>query len=266
MQIDDAIDAVVAVLQLDKALDGAEIIAEMQVAGRLHAGKHPFLKRHARSPWETSAACHDAACGVPMPRPRLAPQGPAAIVRLPREFIHDSDALRRARHRQCDRRCPCPRRRGFPAPAGHAQGRNGADRGRPRRGDLLGDGPGGRGVRRLGRQHHCRRGEPRSARSLHRQGQGRPAWPGLCPRHPRRRRDFRDDTGRRRRADRTLLCAGDARRRAHHEHLPRRRPGSASRRHRRRHDRGERHHLSRRLFVGPKERQGRVPQGGEDRP
>ena len=47
VQVDDAIDAVVAVLQLDEALDGAEIIAEMQVAGRLHAGKHPFLKRHA---------------------------------------------------------------------------------------------------------------------------------------------------------------------------------------------------------------------------
>ena len=55
VQIDDAIEAVVAVLQLDEALDGAEIIAEMQIAGRLHAGKHPFLKRHAPSPWQTSA-------------------------------------------------------------------------------------------------------------------------------------------------------------------------------------------------------------------
>ena len=36
VQIDDAIDAVVAVLQLDEALDGAQIIAEVQVAGRLH--------------------------------------------------------------------------------------------------------------------------------------------------------------------------------------------------------------------------------------
>ena len=48
VQIDDAIDAVVAVLQLDEALDGAEIIAEVQVAGRLHAGKNPFLKCHAK--------------------------------------------------------------------------------------------------------------------------------------------------------------------------------------------------------------------------
>ena len=37
VQIDDAIDAVVAVLQLDEALDGAEIVAEVQIAGGLHA-------------------------------------------------------------------------------------------------------------------------------------------------------------------------------------------------------------------------------------
>ncbi len=48
VQVDDAVDAVVAVLQLDEALDRAEIVAEVQVAGRLHAGKHQFLERHAR--------------------------------------------------------------------------------------------------------------------------------------------------------------------------------------------------------------------------
>src|SRR4029077_17236771 len=47
VQVDDTVEAVVAVLQLDEALDGAEIVAEMQVAGRLHAGKDPFLKGHA---------------------------------------------------------------------------------------------------------------------------------------------------------------------------------------------------------------------------
>jgi hypothetical protein len=46
VHVDDAIDAVVAVLQLDKLLDRAEIIAEMQVAGRLHAGEHALLERH----------------------------------------------------------------------------------------------------------------------------------------------------------------------------------------------------------------------------
>ena len=48
VQIDDAIDAVVAILQLDEAFDGAEIIAEVQVAGRLHAGKYQFFEGHIR--------------------------------------------------------------------------------------------------------------------------------------------------------------------------------------------------------------------------
>ncbi len=50
VQIDDAIDAVVTVLQFDEALDGAEIVAEMQVAGRLNAGKNQLLERHPISP------------------------------------------------------------------------------------------------------------------------------------------------------------------------------------------------------------------------
>src|SRR5690606_14681406 len=37
--VDDAIDAVGAVLQGDEFADGAEIVAEMQVPGRLDAGK-----------------------------------------------------------------------------------------------------------------------------------------------------------------------------------------------------------------------------------
>src|SRR5262249_13322603 len=49
VQVDHAIDAVVPVLQRDELRDGAEIIAEVQVAGRLHAGKHPLLERHART-------------------------------------------------------------------------------------------------------------------------------------------------------------------------------------------------------------------------
>ena len=46
VQVDDAIDAVVGLLQLDELHDRAEIVAEMQVAGRLHAGKHALLERH----------------------------------------------------------------------------------------------------------------------------------------------------------------------------------------------------------------------------
>jgi hypothetical protein len=37
VQIDDAVDAVEALLQRDELHDGAEIVAEMQVAGRLDA-------------------------------------------------------------------------------------------------------------------------------------------------------------------------------------------------------------------------------------
>ncbi len=39
VQIDDAIEAFVALLQLDEFDDGAEIVAKMQIAGGLHAGK-----------------------------------------------------------------------------------------------------------------------------------------------------------------------------------------------------------------------------------
>ena len=42
--VDDAIDAVVAGLQLRKAADGAEIVAEMQIAGRLDARKDERLE------------------------------------------------------------------------------------------------------------------------------------------------------------------------------------------------------------------------------
>ena len=48
VQVDDAVDAVVAILQLDEALDGAEVVAKVQIAGRLHAGKHQFLEGHIR--------------------------------------------------------------------------------------------------------------------------------------------------------------------------------------------------------------------------
>ncbi len=39
MHVHDAVKAVVRVLHIDKALDGAEIITEMKIAGGLHAGK-----------------------------------------------------------------------------------------------------------------------------------------------------------------------------------------------------------------------------------
>src|SRR5262249_22726674 len=50
VQVDDAINAVVALLQLDEPLDCAEIVAEVQVTGRLHAGKNQMLERHGLIP------------------------------------------------------------------------------------------------------------------------------------------------------------------------------------------------------------------------
>ncbi len=44
VEIDDAVDAVVVVLKGDEFPDRAQIIAEMQVAGRLNAGKYERLE------------------------------------------------------------------------------------------------------------------------------------------------------------------------------------------------------------------------------
>ena len=49
MEIDDAIEALrVALLHLDETLDGAEIVAEVQIAGRLDAGEDEFVERGHR--------------------------------------------------------------------------------------------------------------------------------------------------------------------------------------------------------------------------
>ena len=50
VHIDDAIDALMALLQLDEFDDGAEIIPEMEIAGRLNAGKHQFFESHFEIP------------------------------------------------------------------------------------------------------------------------------------------------------------------------------------------------------------------------
>ena len=44
VQIDNAVDAVVFLLQGNELDDGAEIIAQMQIAARLNAGKHRSLE------------------------------------------------------------------------------------------------------------------------------------------------------------------------------------------------------------------------------
>ena len=47
VQIDDAINAVVLPLHRDPILDRAEVVAEVQIAGRLYAGKNPLHVRNA---------------------------------------------------------------------------------------------------------------------------------------------------------------------------------------------------------------------------
>src|SRR5205085_1068989 len=69
VEIDDAIDAIVAVLQRDELLDRAEIVAEVQVAARLHAGKYAMFERHGSA----------LVPAGPMPRPGLATQGESAM-------------------------------------------------------------------------------------------------------------------------------------------------------------------------------------------
>src|SRR4029450_1301374 len=49
VQVDDAIHALVPILQRDELCDRAKIIAEVQIAGRLHPGKYSLLEGHAAS-------------------------------------------------------------------------------------------------------------------------------------------------------------------------------------------------------------------------
>jgi hypothetical protein len=46
VQIDHAVDAVVLLLQCNEPGEGAKVIAEMQIAARLHAREHQLLEGH----------------------------------------------------------------------------------------------------------------------------------------------------------------------------------------------------------------------------
>src|SRR5262249_12547440 len=50
MEIDDAIDAGIPLLQRDELHDRAEIVAEMQITGWLNPGKNQFFERHRAAP------------------------------------------------------------------------------------------------------------------------------------------------------------------------------------------------------------------------
>src|SRR5581483_6569595 len=60
VQVDHAIDAVVAFLQLDEPGDGTEIVAEMQIAGRLYAREHALFECHRGTPCLARDPCHEA--------------------------------------------------------------------------------------------------------------------------------------------------------------------------------------------------------------
>ena len=49
VQVDNAVDAVIALLQRHELGDGAKIVSEMQISGRLNAGENAFLGRHRPS-------------------------------------------------------------------------------------------------------------------------------------------------------------------------------------------------------------------------
>jgi hypothetical protein len=55
VHVDDAIDAVVGFLHLHEVDDRAEVIAEMQIAGRLDARKDPFNEWHGKLSWKVPA-------------------------------------------------------------------------------------------------------------------------------------------------------------------------------------------------------------------
>ena len=122
VQVDDAVDALVPVLQRDELGDGAEVIPEMQIACRLYAGKYSFLEAHARtSPMAPPDGTSYGAGASPFVYRREMSAGavwliaarPAAhhcvepldryIARVFRREIADGlDAIRRSRYRQCD--------------------------------------------------------------------------------------------------------------------------------------------------------------------
>ena len=57
MHVDHAVDALMRVLHVDPVQHGAEVIAEMQVTGRLHAGKHARDELGHQEPSPSEAGC-----------------------------------------------------------------------------------------------------------------------------------------------------------------------------------------------------------------
>src|SRR5216684_5912365 len=96
MEIDDAIDAGIPLLQCDELHDRAEVIAEMQVAGRLNPGKNQLIERHRAAPSIARGPCHGTAAagkrGPTLPYPCARPVGATlgatlVVARLPADAV-----------------------------------------------------------------------------------------------------------------------------------------------------------------------------------
>ncbi len=106
VQVDDAIDAVVALLQRDELDDGAEIVAEMQIAGRLNPGKHQLLETHRLLLRIGCGACHARAAGRKGPAQALpaADRGHELAQRRHAERLQRAEIDREARADQDEQR------------------------------------------------------------------------------------------------------------------------------------------------------------------
>ncbi len=132
-------------------------------------------------------------------------------------------------------------------------------------GDLLGDGPCGRDLRWVGREHRGRGRCVRGGRAVRREGARRPAGRGVRARPARHGRPLRGPPGAERPVLGTLPGARHPRRPAHDEHLPRCVGAPRPRRHRPRGDPAWARPVPRGVPVRPPRGPGGVPGGCADR-
>src|SRR5262249_30540110 len=84
VEIDDAIDAGIPLLQCDELHDRAEVIAEMQIPGRLNPGKNQLIERHRAAPSIARGPCGGRATAGKGAPPHRGAVGAPLVVALPR--------------------------------------------------------------------------------------------------------------------------------------------------------------------------------------
>src|SRR6516225_10454498 len=107
VQVDDAENAVVVVLQGDPVADGAEIVAEMQVAGRLNAGKDAV---HSTSNLRCGQRCYPR--GTALVKPVAGATGPTRHANRPDQARTTTVQTWQARRRSAPQGRPFAARRG----------------------------------------------------------------------------------------------------------------------------------------------------------